>query len=130
MKKKLLAFILVVTSAIGIYSQSIPRATANMKIAWDQDGATLADVQSYRYTGYSDNNTILGIVLTATCTGTTSPFTCSAPFPVKTLGDRTIIVAAQLDFGNGLFSPEMRSTAFAFRIVSDPSAPGNLRILR
>jgi hypothetical protein len=106
-----------------------PAATPDMRLGWDQAAATLADVQSMRYTAYA-NGAIAGIVVTATCTGATSPFTCATPLPtpVTVIGNHTIVLAAQFPVGVGLWSDEARSAPFSFRVVALPAAPATLRL--
>ena len=113
--------------AAVVWSQSIPRATVGMRIAWDQDAASLADVQAYRYTAYVDGATT-GTVIPATCAGTAPPFECATPLPVSTLGDHSVAIAAQQLLGENLWSAESRSESFTFRVVDPAAAPSRLRV--
>lgn len=108
-----------------------PVATGTMRLGWDQAAATLADAQGYRYLAYA-NGATTGIVVTATCTGTASPFACSTPLPapVTVIGDHSVVLAAQLSLGPNLWSDDARSLPFAFRVVAVPSAPDQLRLER
>lgn len=125
----LLAALLALGLAAFAYSQSIPRATAGMRLAWDQSAESLADAQAYRFTAYV-NGATTGAVVTATCSGAASPFECVTPLPATSIGTHTVVIAAQTVFDDGLFSDEARSAAFSFRVVEPASAPGRLRLFR
>lgn len=128
--KRLLLLVLAVLAVAGVvWSQSVPRATADMRLAWDQAALSLADAQAYRYTAYVDGATE-GVVVPATCAGDASPFVCATPLPVTMLGDHTVIVAAQTALGESEWSGEARSESFTFRVVAPASSPFRLRLLR
>lgn len=129
MKRIAVLVVLVLAVAGVVWSQSVPRATADMRLAWDQDAESLADAQAYVYTAYVDGATA-GTVITPTCTGTTTPFVCAAPLPVTSIGAHSVIVAAQTALDGGVLSVEARSLPFNFRIVGPATAPGRLRLIR
>lgn len=129
MKRIAIFTLIALALAVAVWSQSVPRATAGMRLAWDQDAESLADAQAYRFTAYVDGATT-GAVVTATCSGAASPFECVAPLPVTSLGTHTVVIAAQTVFDGGLLSDEARSAAFTFRVVEPASAPGRLRLFR
>ena len=118
MKRILLALILVLT----IPSISWSQATTVSRLALDQDAPDLATANSYTYKYYSDN-AIAGIILVFVCTGTSSPFLCTASFPAFTPGAHTLTVTASNIAGE---SPKSGILSFTFVII--PSVPTNLRI--
>ena len=116
MKKLLLVLILVL-----IPSLSFSQATGTSKLLFDQPSPTLAEANGYTYRYYEG---AIGIILTPViCTGTTSPFTCSASFPAFTPGSHTIQLTASNTAGEG-----MKSTGFTFTFVVIPGIPVNIRI--
>ena len=118
MKRVLLTLILV----LAIPSISWSQATTVSRLALDQDAPDLATANSYTYK-YYPNNAAIGIVLLFTCTGTSSPFLCTASFPAFTPGAHTLTVTASNIAGE---SPKSGILSFTFVII--PSVPTNLRI--
>lgn len=114
----LLILLLLVPSVV--YSQAVPTS----RLGWDQDAPTLADAQAYTYKYYADGSTT-GIVLSGvTCTGTASPFVCSAPFPAFTPGNHRITLAAQ-----NLAGESAQSLPLDFTFIVTPGVPRGLRII-
>lgn len=65
------------------------------KLLWDQPASTLAVANALNYRPYLDAATNPGSNLTGVvCTGTSSPFSCSANFPAATPGNHTIAIDA------------------------------------
>lgn len=121
--------VVAVLVAVLVSAQLVPRATADMRLAWDQEAASLADAQAYRYTAYVDGAGE-GVAVAAECSGEASPFVCVTPLPVQSLGDHTVAIAAQQLLGEDLWSGEARSEVFSFRVVDPVRAPGRLRLFR
>jgi len=122
MKKMIL--ILFLLTSVTAYAQQPPIGTATQRFAWDQDAPTLADAQGYTYKYYPDSATT-GIAFTGvTCTGTSSPFVCSAPIPAFTPGNHSITVTA-----NNVAGESAKSNPFAFNFVVTPGVPNNIRIV-
>ena len=118
MKRVLLTLILV----LAIPSISWSQATTISRLAIDQGAPDLVTANSYTYKYYPDN-AIAGIVLSFTCTGTSSPFLCTTSFPAFTPGAHTLTVTASNIAGE---SPKSGILSFTFVII--PSVPTNLRI--
>lgn len=97
-------------------------ATASSKYAWDQAGPDLATVQAYAFKAYIDGATT-GTVLTATCTGASAPFVCTAPIGAFTQGSHSVKFTA----GNAA-GESAQSAAVTFTFVIVPSVPANPRI--
>jgi hypothetical protein len=84
---------------------------------------TLAEATGYTYR-YYPNAVTTGTVLTGvTCTGTTAPFNCSAPYPAFTPGSHTLQLTAANIAGESVKSP-----VFSFTFVVVPGNPINIRI--
>ena len=98
------------------------QANSTSKIIFDQAGLTLAEVNAYTFKYYPDNS-LVGLSLTAACTGTVSPFTCSGQFPTFTNGNHTLTLSA-----TSLGGESPKSAPFAFAYVGAPLSPGNIRI--
>jgi hypothetical protein len=115
-----LAFVLLA----GIASAQ-SSATPTSKLVWDQIAPDLATANAYTYREYPETWVSgPGTVLTpVTCTGTTSPFVCSTPFPAFTPGGHAVTMTAGNAAGESL-----KSTPFPFTFVVIPSPPTNLRI--
>ena len=77
------AFLLLSSSA---FAQS--PATPTSGFGWNQVAQSLAVAQGYQYQVEIDN-VLVPTPLTVTCTGTASPFSCTAGIPPVTPGDHT-----------------------------------------
>lgn len=116
-KKILLTLAIILLPIVGS-AQAIPTS----KFDFDQIAPTLAEAQAYTPKYYPDGATT-GIASTITCTGATSPYTCSIPVPAFTPGAHTV----QLTVSNAA-GESPKSAIFNFTFVVIPSAPANLRI--
>lgn len=120
MKRVSFLLILLLLVPTSVYSQAVPTS----RLGWDQDAPTLADAQAYTYKYYADGSTT-GIVLSGvTCTGTASPFVCSAPFPAFTPGNHRITLAAA-----NLAGESDKSLPLDFTFIVTPGVPRGLRII-
>lgn len=120
MKKILFTIVFLMVASVA-FAQ--PPATASNKLGWDQAALTLAEAQAYTYKYYPDNG-VAGITLTpATCTGTTSPFSCEAPFPVFTPGPHTLTLTT-----SNLAGESPKSLPLSFVFVVTPTSPTTLII--
>lgn len=119
MRKLVLAIvILIATLPVALMAQAV----ATSKVGWDQSAPTLADAQGYTYNLYADGSTTAQ-VLTATCTGTVSPFSCEAPFPAFTPGNHTLTLSAK-----NIAGESAKTAPFAFTFIVTPATPTGLRI--
>lgn len=119
MKRVFLTIILLLVPSF-VFSQAIPTS----RLGWDQDAPTLADAQAYTYKYYADGSTT-GVALTGvTCTGSASPFTCSAAFPAFTPGNHRITLAA-----SNLAGESAKSNPLDFTFIVTPAVPTGLRII-
>lgn len=119
MKRVFLTIILLLVPSF-VFSQAIPTS----RLGWDQDAPTLADAQAYTYKYYADGSTT-GVALTSvTCTGSTSPFVCSAAFPAFTPGNHRITLAA-----SNLAGESAKSNPLDFTFIVTPAVPTGLRII-
>ena len=123
-KKLILIPFLILTIASPVFAQQPPIGTATQRFEWDQEAPTLTDAQGYTYKYYPDNATAGIVFQNVTCSGTTSPFVCSAPIPAFTPGNHTITVTATNIAGE---SP--KSNPFDFNFVVTPSVPRSIRII-
>lgn len=114
----LLILLLLVPSVV--FSQAIPTS----KLGWDQDAPTLSDAQAYTYKYYADGSSTGAVLSNVTCTGSTSPFVCTAPFPAFTPGNHSIKLTA-----SNLAGESSSSLPLDFTFIVTPSVPRGLRII-
>jgi len=119
--KKLVLLILLLVLPTSVYSQ----ATGTSKLVFDQSAPTLTEANSYIYRYYPDT-AVSGIPLTTVCTGTTSPFICSAAFPAFTPGSHTLSLTAASSASPT--SESGKSVLLSFTFILIPSIPTNPRI--
>lgn len=112
-----------------LYAQTTQVITADMRLTWDQAATNLTEAQSMRFLARVDGATV-GTVIAATCSGTTSPFKCSAANPATAVGTHTVTVSSSLPLTGGGFTPESTSTVCSFRVVVPTAAPTNLQFVR
>jgi len=127
MKKTIWVSALVVLLHVaGLHVWAQTTATSASKITWDQPANSLAEAQAFFYRAYPDGSTVASAakVLTATCTGTASPYLCTAPYPAFTLGAHTIVLTSMNATGDESLPS---SPPFAFTFIVRPSAPLNVR---
>lgn len=121
----LLTGLAIVLMASGVASAQT--ATPTSRLAWDQVAPSQAAAQGYVYEGAFDGGAPQS--LTATCTGTASPFACVASFPALTPGPHSVrLRAVDTTTVPGTRLESSLSAAFAFTLVALPDAPSNLRI--
>ena len=113
----LLAFLSVPSVALAQTS-----ATPASKFVFDQIAPDLATANGYTYRYYADAATV-GATLTAVCTGTASPFTCSAPIPAFTPGSHAVTITAA-----NIGGESAKSAPLSFTFVVVPAPPTGLRI--
>lgn len=98
--------------------------TAN-KIVLDEPAPSLAVANGYQYKYYE--GVAAGVVLTGTsCTGVSSPFTCTFNFPAFTPGSHSITLTAS----DTTVTPALesaKSTQLTFVFVIAPAVPQNPR---
>jgi hypothetical protein len=116
MIKLILIFSLLPSSPFFLQTQG------GLKLGWNQPAASLAEATSFTYKYYPDNS-LNGVTVTATCSGTASPFLCIAGFPVFTPGQHTLTMTATSQ--EGLESPKS-SPPLGFTV---PGTPVNPRII-
>lgn len=120
-KKLFVAVLLSLAFGAAAYAQD---ASGNQFFAWNQTAPVLADAQAYTYKYYPDGSST-GVTFTGVvCTGTTSPFTCTAAIPAFTPGNHSITLTAANAAGESV-----QSAPFAFRFVVTPGTPSGLRIV-
>lgn len=123
MRKLFLVIVVLLISAPALAQQASPTD----KFTWDQVGANLAQVQGYRYEVEMDGGA--PATVTTTCTGTASPFTCSAPIPAVTPASHTARIRAvdisvpATPMAGGFSLP------FTFTMRAVPGVPLNIRIV-
>jgi len=101
-----------------ILISSITNAQA-ASLAWDIVAPDIATARSYTYAAYLGSATVPTILSPVTCTGTTSPFTCSTPNYTPFVG-QTITLTAKNGIGE---SP--KSVPFPLFL---PATPVNVRL--
>ena len=101
---------------------SAQTATPSSKLLVDQAAPDLASANGYTYRYYPDG-VATGVVISMVCTGTVSPFVCSAAFPAFTPGSHSLTLTAA-----NIAGESAKSTALTFQMVVTPSAPVNPRI--
>lgn len=101
---------------------SAQTATPSSKFVIDQLAPDLQTANSYTYKLYADGATT-GTVIVMTCTGLTSPFTCTTPIGPFTPGPHSVTVTA-----SNVAGESGKATAVGFSLVVVPAIPLNLRI--
>jgi hypothetical protein len=113
--RKFYIFVIVLSFSAIALGQTTP------KFAWNQasEDLTLSTAQSYTYfiTEGTVNTTIV-----ATCSGTVSPFQCTAPVPSALLDNKTHTVT--LSVKNAIGSATSSPLSFG-----PPASPGNVRVI-
>jgi hypothetical protein len=123
MRVRLLTILLVAAAWLLLVGSAFAQtATPASRFAFDQTAPDLATANSYTYRYYADGATT-GVALTVTCTGTASPFLCTAPVPAFTPGQHSVTLTAANIAGE---SP--KSAPFAFTMMILPAVPANIRI--
>ena len=116
---------LVLFAGVITYAQTTQVIGPTDKLTWDQDATNLAEAQSMRFTAYVDNS-VTGVVVTATCAGATSPFKCQIANPATAIGSHTVQLMAELPLSGGGYIASPKSVVCNFRVATAPSAPRNL----
>jgi hypothetical protein len=120
MKRVLIALIsLTVVAPVLAQAQAGPTS----RFGWSQVATDLPSASGFTYRAYLDASAT-GTTLTATCTGTASPFSCTAPIPAVTPGTHTVALTAANVAGESL-----KSSVTTFQMVAVPSAPTSIVIL-
>ena len=119
--------ILFALAFLSISSVSFAQVSPTDKFAWDQAAATLAIVQGYRYELELDG-VVVPSPLVATCTGTASPFACTAPIPAVTPATHTAKVrAVDMSGTTPLVGPFSDPATFTMRAT--PAKPSGLTVI-
>lgn len=103
-----------------------PVGTATQHIAFDQAAADLPTAAALVYRTYNDGAAV-GILVGATCAGTTSPFTCQVLIGAMglTAGMHTVMLTAAIGAVESV-----KSAPFTFACSNcAPPPPGNFRIV-
>lgn len=100
---------------------SAQTATPTSKFVIDQAAPDLATATSYTYKLYADGAST-GTIVVMTCTGVSSPFTCTTPVGPFTPGSHSVLFTASNVAGE---SP--KGAAITFQMILVPSAPTNGR---
>lgn len=118
-------FVLILLCLPSFAAAQTP-VTPGDRLGWDQPAASVIEAQSYTYLIAIDGGAPTAVT-GATCTGTTSPFVCSVPFPAMTPGvDHSVTVAARKTVNNvNLDSPFSAPAVFRLEVV--PGTPVNIR---
>ena len=103
-------------------SMASAQATQTSRFALDQGAPDLATAQSYTYRVYADG-AATGATIAMICTGTASPFVCTALVGAFTPGSHTVTFTAANVAGE---SP--KSAPLTFTMVIIPAVPLNPRI--
>lgn len=122
MKKITLLGIFLFSSSL-VFGQARP----SDKFAWTQDAGSLTTVQSYRYELELDA-VIQATALVTTCTGTDSPFNCSAPIPAVTPSNHSVRIRAVDVSGSSPLVGDW-SDVFTFVMKAIPSKPAGIKII-
>jgi hypothetical protein len=123
MMKRLLIMSALLAMPIVVLGQARPTD----KFSWQQDETALTNVQAFRYELELDG-TIQTVPLVTTCTGTTSPFDCSAPIPAITPTTHTVRIRA-VDIGGSAPLVGDWSDAFSFTMKATPTKPTGIKIV-
>ena len=107
---------------------ALAQATPTSRLGWFQAAPTLAEAQAYTYRYYRDADSTPNLFTSVICTGTASPFSCSAPFPTFTNGNHRITLTAANAGGESLGSTPL-DFSFTNPTGTRPTAPTGLFII-
>ena len=125
-KRAVILALLLAAPAVAAAQTPTPVSQSH-RLAWDQDGPSLAIVQAYQYFVIVDGVRTTQPILPIQCTGAATPFVCSTPFPALTPGPHDVgLHAAELVNGVLNVSPPSVPIAIAMRVT--PLTPRNLRV--
>ena len=114
--------------AAGVMSTTLfaqTAATGKEKIGWDQDAVTLATAQAYKVDVELDG-TIAIDAGPVVCSGSSTPYLCTSPFPASlSLGAHTIRV--RIIDTDQLTSDW--SASWAILVKKAPGTPGGLHVV-
>jgi hypothetical protein len=123
---RMLSSIVALLLLLPVQAHGQTPVTPASTIAWDQQAPSLTAAQGYTYTLQVDG-TRQPAPTTATCSGTSAPYTCQAAFPALTPGPHTIAVSAATVV-NGVAAESAFSAPLSVLMVVAPAVPANLRI--
>lgn len=115
--KRILTFVLAFVFLLSA-ARLDAQVTAANKFGWTQGAPSLADANGYEYRVYADSSTTGSVLSGVVCTGTASPFDCTAPIPAFTPGNHT----AQLTAKN-IAGESAKSDPLSFVFVVTPAKP-------
>ena len=122
--KKVLFVGLFTLISVSAYAQA---ARPTDKFQWSIDAPSLAAAQGYRYELELDT-VLLPTPLVTTCTGATTPYTCTAPIPPITPSNHVARVRA-VDITDSLPLVGEWSDSLAFSMRATPAKPGRPTIV-
>jgi len=96
------------------------------RISMDVAKPTLAETQAQVYKLYAPPTATTGVVLTVTCTGTSSPFACTFPIaviPIPPTGTIAFAVSASITAADGTQESAKTSAPFVLGRAATPAAP-------
>lgn len=119
-KRSLLTLAFIMSLVTITFGQAGPTS----RLAWDIVGPSLSTVQAYTWRYYADQAIVSWqSINNVICTGTSSPFTCTAPFPSFTPGQHRLQITAN---AGGQESAKSAMLNFLFSVTI--GTPTNLRL--
>lgn len=112
----------------------VPPASAQVaalqsdRLAWDQQAASLADANGFKYQAYLDGAPA-GVTLVVDCQGAASPYTCTARLPPLTPGQHTVQLTAAMVLPDSRIAESEKSPVFSFRVFVGPMPPAQIRLV-
>jgi len=122
MSKALLSLCLLLFPNTIAIAQT-PVADQNDSFAWNQDAATQIEANGLTYAVYE--GTVKKTLTSVVCTGTATPFACTALVGTWTNGAHTVQFTAANSGGESL-----KSAPFVFDFVTTANTPTSFRIIR
>lgn len=113
--------------SLGLTLSAQTPAVGTERIGWDQAAPDLATAQSYRADLEVDGQVLL-TQQAITCTGQSSPFLCTLPWPPMTPGAHSLRLRVS-EIVNGTALTSEWSAAWGVVLKVAPASPQNLRLV-
>lgn len=123
MKQSVMVGLLVLVGLGVAHSATAQTVVPSSRLGWDEVAASNSEAGGFTYKYYPDGAATATTIGTATCTGGSSPFACTVPFPTFSPGSHTLQLTATNAAGESA-----KSAVFSFTVVAIPATPTNLRV--
>lgn len=112
----------------SLAAQTTPEIATDMMVVFRQKAPSLAEVQTYRFTGALNGGTpavLTNVVCPPGQTPDANGFQCYLPNPGQTDGVHTLVITAAAPLNTGGFTAESPTATCVWRTKLAPTAPSN-----